>query len=209
MSDLVSKLVTYLFVVVIMSFILNIVRLVYADIHEMNGRGGRGKAKGGAYLKLLNLRRDLYFDVQESYLLAPNQTVGRSESNRIAIRDPFLSKRNTRIYSKKGRFYVEDLGGKNGTLLNGECLGEGVYALENGDRLQLGQVLFLFISGGPGELPGMGAAGMSEYADGEEDGDAGYAGGDGYAEEADAGYADGDGYTGGAGGYDEYEEDGR
>ena len=146
MNEIISKIVTYIFIIIIFSFIVNIIRLIYSDIHEMNRKADATAIQAGHYLKLLNLKEELYFDVAESYMLVSDQTIGRSDDNEITIQDPFLSKRNSRIFEEDGYYYLEDLGGKNGTLLNGESLRGDVCELSDGDQIRVGQVRFLYIA---------------------------------------------------------------
>ncbi|MCL4839240.1 MAG: SpoIIE family protein phosphatase [Thermoanaerobaculia bacterium] len=62
--------------------------------------------------------------------------IGRSSSAGLAIADRFLSRQHSRLFRDGGRVLVEDLGSRNGTLLNGEPV---VVAREvvSGDVLQL------------------------------------------------------------------------
>jgi serine phosphatase RsbU (regulator of sigma subunit) len=69
--------------------------------------------------------------------------VGRSSDCDLVLADRFLSRRHTRIFKSDDSWMVEDLGSRNGTLLNGDLVGEPT-ALKIGDRLQLcGSVLIV------------------------------------------------------------------
>src|SRR5258706_1749824 len=46
--------------------------------------------------------------------------VGRAADADLTLADPFLSRRHTRFYRAGSTVYVEDLGSRNGTLLNGQ-----------------------------------------------------------------------------------------
>jgi serine phosphatase RsbU (regulator of sigma subunit) len=46
--------------------------------------------------------------------------IGRSSSSDLPLPDRFLSRHHARIFRDGGRYLVEDLGSRNGTLLNGE-----------------------------------------------------------------------------------------
>jgi serine phosphatase RsbU (regulator of sigma subunit) len=46
--------------------------------------------------------------------------VGRAADADLTLADPFLSRRHTRLYRAGSVVYVEDLGSRNGTLLNGQ-----------------------------------------------------------------------------------------
>ena len=151
MNEIISKAITYIIIFLIYSVVLNVIRMIYTDIHSMNKRideANEAYDTGeslAAYLKLINLKRDVYFDVEESYTLLDKQTIGRAGNNDIVIDDPFLSKRNTGIYFKNNAYYIKDLGGKNGTSLNGEAVGGSLVRMSSGDRVSVGQLGFIFI----------------------------------------------------------------
>ena len=67
-------------------------------------------------------------------------TLGRDVNNAIVIEDPFASSDHA-ILTYRGRsWYVEDLGSRNGTVLNGRPI-EAVSPMGYGDELSIGQVL--------------------------------------------------------------------
>lgn len=63
--------------------------------------------------------------------------MGRSRSADLFIDDPSASRRHARIVVSLGETYLEDLGSKNGTLLNGLRLA-GTRKLRVGDRITIG-----------------------------------------------------------------------
>ena len=73
--------------------------------------------------------------------------VGRSSSAGLAIADRFLSRQHSRIFRDGGRVLVEDLGSRNGTLLNGEPVA-APRELVAGDVLKLsGSVITVRLEG--------------------------------------------------------------
>lgn len=64
-------------------------------------------------------------------------TVGRSSLNDIVVSDKSLSRQHARIVRHGDDFLVEDLGSRNGTLLNGEMLSSPT-ALKMGDQITVG-----------------------------------------------------------------------
>ncbi|MBI4575426.1 MAG: FHA domain-containing protein [Planctomycetes bacterium] len=62
--------------------------------------------------------------------------VGRALDNGIALDDVKASRQHCRLALEGGAWYVEDLGSRNGTRLNGKPLGRDL--LRPGDRLQVG-----------------------------------------------------------------------
>ena len=144
MFGLLSMIIKYVFVLVVYMFILSIVKLVYLDItdarrHDMAHKGGY------AYLKLINLRRNLKFKMHESYSIKENATIGRSKRSTIYIDDPHLSKNHARIFLKDGAFYVQDLDSTNGSFLNGRKLPKQAVRVKDSDKLSFGNVSFIFV----------------------------------------------------------------
>ena len=144
MYSLLAMIVKYVFVVLVYLFILSIVRLVYLDItdarrHDMSNKGAL------AYLKLINLRRNLKFKIHESYSIKENAIIGRSKRCHIYIDDPHLSKNHARIFLRDGSFYVMDLNSTNGSFLNGRRLPKQPVRIKDSDKLSFGNVSFIFV----------------------------------------------------------------
>ena len=73
----------------------------------------------------------------------PYNTIGRATNNSVVIRDEFVSSSHAAIYfSQSMEWRLEDLGSRNGTLLNGSKVKE--FAIHNGDKIFIGDHLFLF-----------------------------------------------------------------
>ena len=140
---LLSKFLTYVFVVIIYVFIFVIIAMIYSDIKAMYKKKTGGLAD--AYLKLINLRHELDFPVEESYEIEGGEIIGRGKKCNITIGDKYLSAKNSRIFKSSGKFYLEDLGSTNGTRLNGEALSDKAVELLDGDKISLGRVNFLFV----------------------------------------------------------------
>jgi FHA domain len=81
------------------------------------------------------LERDQRFD------LIGGLSVGRSKEADVRIDDRYASSIHARVFSREGRFYVEDMNSTNGTLLNGATL-QGEAELIDGDSVQIGDTVF-------------------------------------------------------------------
>jgi hypothetical protein len=68
-------------------------------------------------------------------------SVGRSKEADVQIDDRYASSLHARVFSREGRFYVEDMNSTNGTLLNGATL-QGEAELIDGDHVQIGDTVF-------------------------------------------------------------------
>jgi transcriptional regulator with GAF, ATPase, and Fis domain len=62
--------------------------------------------------------------------------VGRGRDCAVRLRDPAVARRHARILKVKGAYRVEDLGAKDGILLNGQAVRSGWFRV--GDRLVMG-----------------------------------------------------------------------
>lgn len=140
MYNIFSLIFKYIFIVIIYLFILSIIRLIYLDIKGISTQ----VSEASVYLKLINKKDSLPFNVKEYYPLNKEIFIGRSDGNEIILKDPYVSKKHLKIAEDEGNFYVEDLSSANGTYLNGEKIMD-VARLKNGDRIRVGQVEFLYV----------------------------------------------------------------
>jgi serine phosphatase RsbU (regulator of sigma subunit)/pSer/pThr/pTyr-binding forkhead associated (FHA) protein len=62
--------------------------------------------------------------------------VGRSSQCQVTIADRFLSRRHARLLRREDGWCIEDLGSRNGTLVNGRVI-EGTESLAEGDEIQI------------------------------------------------------------------------
>jgi pSer/pThr/pTyr-binding forkhead associated (FHA) protein len=68
-------------------------------------------------------------------------SIGRSKEADVQIDDRYASSLHVRVFSREGRFFVEDMNSTNGTLLNGATL-QGEAELIDGDSVQIGDTVF-------------------------------------------------------------------
>lgn len=95
------------------------------------------KGRGPGHLKILEppSRQG------ESFALTDELTVGRGGGCGIVLADDsFVSTVHARVFRRDGAVYVEDLGSRNGTLLNGEPVVQAAQ-LRRGDHVQFGQTI--------------------------------------------------------------------
>jgi pSer/pThr/pTyr-binding forkhead associated (FHA) protein len=77
----------------------------------------------------------------ERFDLIGGLSIGRSKEADVQIDDRYASSLHVRVFSREGRFYVEDMNSTNGTLLNGATL-QGEAELIDGDSVQIGDTVF-------------------------------------------------------------------
>jgi hypothetical protein len=65
--------------------------------------------------------------------------LGRAPTNTVVLSEPFASNEHARLYRRDGRWWLEDLGSRNGTQLNGERLHARAIVV-TGDVLGIGGV---------------------------------------------------------------------
>jgi pSer/pThr/pTyr-binding forkhead associated (FHA) protein len=83
--------------------------------------------------------RELTFEQSELH-------IGRTPENDVVLQDTGVSRRHVRILERMGRYFVQDLGSSNGTLVNDAPI-TGERELANGDRLALGAAELVFKAG--------------------------------------------------------------
>jgi len=80
----------------------------------------------------------------EVFLLVGEQvSVGRDAANSIGLADPALSRRHCEFRREADGWSVRDLASSNGTFVNGVQV--TIHALDEGDRIALGESTFLFV----------------------------------------------------------------
>jgi FHA domain len=82
-------------------------------------------------------------DAGERFDLFGGLSIGRSPDADVRIEDRFASQLHTRVYSREGYYYIEDLGSTNGTFLNGERV-DGEARLSDLDEIRIGDTEFRF-----------------------------------------------------------------
>ncbi|WP_224242020.1 FHA domain-containing protein [Hyalangium gracile] len=69
--------------------------------------------------------------------------IGRTPECDVVLYDAGVSRKHCRIFEEGNRFLIEDMGSSNGTKVNGSPITKK-RALEDGDQLTLGPVVFVF-----------------------------------------------------------------
>lgn len=84
------------------------------------------------WLKIQHSGKEETFPFQQTRI-----TVGRGKENLLRIEDMASSRRHCAILWKEGRFFLQDLGSRNGTFLNGKRIEEAL--LKRGDLITIGK----------------------------------------------------------------------
>ncbi|HDS09180.1 MAG TPA: FHA domain-containing protein [Firmicutes bacterium] len=106
----------------------------YVDgMKKDEARSVRGK------LKVLNGRlKDREFPVNKQFF-----TIGRSNDCCISLNDKRVSRIHAQLVESMGKEILEDLGSRNGTVVNGRNVTKKILA--DGDVIQIGETSLMFL----------------------------------------------------------------
>ncbi len=98
-----------------------------------------------AYLKILSGQ-----DAGKIIEIERTGIIGRGDDADYRIDDQYVSRKQAKIYVFDDKYEIEDIGGKNPTLLNGKVITK-ITPLHSGDEIQVGKTRILFVN--PKEKP--------------------------------------------------------
>jgi predicted component of type VI protein secretion system len=78
------------------------------------------------------------------FLSGEEVSIGRGEENQVSLPSTYVSRCHCLVEPTEGRFRIRDLGSSNGTIVNDLPVQERW--LEHGDRMRIGDSLFLFLA---------------------------------------------------------------
>jgi pSer/pThr/pTyr-binding forkhead associated (FHA) protein len=131
-----------IFLILLYVFLFWVIRIVLSDLRRQVTPRRLGRvAPGHGQLVVLQGERPAR---GEEFLLQSNViTMGRDPANELVLSDRFASGQHARIAVANGGYWIEDLGSKNGTFVNGERI-ESATPLNPGDRIEVGDTQFRF-----------------------------------------------------------------
>ena len=150
MPESVLTTLKFCFLALLYLFLFRVVRVVVNEMRararppELVGAPAAGRAgasaggrRGPGTLRILEPEARQ----GETYAVGDEVTVGRGGGCGIVLADDtFVSTVHARVFRRDGNVFVEDLGSRNGTLLNGNPL-TGTEQLRRGDRVQFGRTV--------------------------------------------------------------------
>ncbi len=143
--EAVLTVLKFAFLALVFLFLARVVRVVVLELKSpvIAGPGGAGTASGkpakraGAHLKILEPAQHR----GETYPLGDELTVGRGGGCGVVLpEDSFVSTVHARLFRRGDDLFVEDLGSRNGTFVNGDTV-QAPTKLRRGDRVQFGQTV--------------------------------------------------------------------
>jgi hypothetical protein len=89
--------------------------------------------------------------IQETYPLQEINLIGRAQDNTLCIDETTVSGYHARLSYQQGQWWLEDLGSRNGTLLNDLPVTEPIVVAYS-DEIHFGNVCFRFVAGPTPEI---------------------------------------------------------
>ena len=138
----------FCFLALLYLFLARVVRVVVLEMRAANALPAvvpdeappKAKARERRRLPSLNIVEPVGL-AGEAFALDREVTVGRGGGCEIVLPDDtFVSQVHARLFQRDGRTYVEDLGSRNGTYVNGKRI-DTATRLRRGDRVQFGQTV--------------------------------------------------------------------
>ena len=111
--------------------------LIYRDIQVMTDSLAARERKLGHLVVVANEAETPA--VGTRYPLLPVTGIGRASSNTVVLDDDYVSSQHSLITRRGGLWQLEDLGSRNGTLLNGVALTETA-VITPGDLITIGNI---------------------------------------------------------------------
>ena len=144
LSQTALDVLKYCFLALLFLFLARVVRVVVLELRSPAivgvgevSTGGRPAKRGGGRLRILEPsdRKG------ETYSLSDELTVGRGGGCGVVLPDDqFVSTVHARLFRRGDDLFVEDLGSRNGTFVNGQQV-QTPTRLRRGDRVQFGQTV--------------------------------------------------------------------
>ncbi len=150
--DPISVALKFGFLAVLYLFLLVIARGAFRDLRRTTAPApdATGFHAAPAYSEVVRgedawliAERGGGLEAEERFDLIGGLSIGRSRESDVQISDRYASSLHARVFSREGRFFVEDMNSTNGTLLNGATL-KGEAELIDGDTVQIGDTVFRF-----------------------------------------------------------------
>lgn len=142
--NLLSSILSYVFTVIIYLFIFSVIRLIYLDVKKMSRFADNSASDSEcASLKPVKSKVALQSKLKNRYTIYGNAVIGRSNTCDISIKEDFISARHVQIWYDDGEWYLQDLGSRNGTAVNGQRIRDTVI-LDPEDVISLGGLNFVF-----------------------------------------------------------------
>lgn len=139
-SDTLYQIVRILFAASLLGFLFLVIRTTMKELHQpLSGSIELRPQQPRAELITLpcetssTVADGVVFDIQGV------TAIGRAQSARVILDDTSISAQHALLRPIDGNWTIEDLGSRNGTMVNGRLIA-GAAQLQCGDSIQLGRV---------------------------------------------------------------------
>jgi hypothetical protein len=119
----------------LLAFLGLIAWLIYQDVRLTRAVLARQQTARGA-LRVMSSESGEP-EVNTLYPLRPITSIGRAKSSAVVLDDGYVSTEHALLIQRGGQWWLEDLGSRNGTLLNGVALRETA-VVSAGDVITIG-----------------------------------------------------------------------
>jgi pSer/pThr/pTyr-binding forkhead associated (FHA) protein len=142
MNEFLRLLLRGLVVLALYSFLGGLLVFLWRDLRDSQKSQ---RLRERAYLRI-----GLASEGTRARLLKAVNLIGRASDNTIVVEDETVSNHHARLSYVESHWWLEDLGSKNGTLINDVPV-ERPVVMTSGDRIQMGAVEMVFQIGEHGE----------------------------------------------------------
>lgn len=139
-----SSILSYVFTFIIYLFIFSVIRLIYLDVKKMSRfENNNAEDEFCASLKPIKSKVPVHSKMKNRYTIYDEAMIGRSRNCEIVIPEEYISAKHARIWFENGEWYLEDLGSRNGTAVNGQRIRD-IVILDPEDEISFGGLNFVF-----------------------------------------------------------------
>ena len=140
----ISTILSYVLTVIIYVFIIFVIRLIYLDVKKMSRFEDNSISDTAcASLRPVKSGVELTSPLMRRYTIYGEAVIGRGADCDIVINEKFVSQKHLIIWYEGGEWYLEDLGSRNGTRVNGQRIKHEVI-LDPEDEISIGGLNFVF-----------------------------------------------------------------
>lgn len=80
-------------------------------------------------------------------------SIGRTSENHIQVHDRYVSQRHLILWKRESKFFLKNLGNRNGTTVNGFRIPSGVTVeVRKGDTIEIGMSILVIGEGTSGDM---------------------------------------------------------
>ncbi len=139
-SDTLYQVVRILFALSLLGFLYLVIRVTMNELQQPIAIGSRNR-QPQQRAELISIAGEDGSTVAEGIMfdIQGVATLGRAESARVVLDDTSVSAHHAMLRPLDGGWAIEDLGSRNGTMVNGRPVTTQV-SLNCGDAIQLGRV---------------------------------------------------------------------